>query len=64
MTAFPMKVEIEDLSEVRRKLRIEVPSSEVVQEVDRAYRELGKQAKVKGFRPGKVPRSILRALLS
>jgi trigger factor len=59
MTAFPMKVEIEDLSEVKRKLRIEVPSSEVVQEVDRAYRELGKQAKVKGFRPGKVPRSIL-----
>jgi len=27
--------------------------------MDRAYRELGKKAKVKGFRPGKVPRSIL-----
>lgn len=54
-----MKVEIESLSEVQRKLRIEVPSAEVAQEVDRAYRELGKKAKVKGFRPGKVPRSIL-----
>lgn len=54
-----MKVEIENLSEVKRKLRIEVPSSEVAQEVDRAYRDLGKRAKVKGFRPGKVPRSIL-----
>ncbi len=59
MTAFPMKVEIENLSEVKRKLRIEVDSSEVTHEVDKAYRDLGKKAKVKGFRPGKVPRSVL-----
>lgn len=54
-----MKVEIENLSEVKRKLLIEVPSGEVIQEIDRAYRQLGKSAKVKGFRPGKVPRSVL-----
>ncbi len=59
MTECPIKVEIENLSEVKRKLRIEVPSAEVAQEVDRAYRDLGKKAKVKGFRPGKAPRSIL-----
>ena len=59
MTESAVKVEIENLSEVKRKLKIEVPSAEVTQEVDRAYRELGKRAKVKGFRPGKVPRSIL-----
>ncbi len=59
MTENAVKVEIENLSEVNRKLSIEVPASEVTQEVDRAYRELGKRAKVKGFRPGKVPRSIL-----
>ena len=59
MTESAMKVEIENLSEVKRKLKIEVPSTEVTQEVDRAYRELGKRAKVKGFRPGKVPRSVL-----
>jgi trigger factor len=59
MTESAMKVEMEDLSAVTRKLRIEVPSAEVTQEVDRAYQKLGKQAKVKGFRPGKVPRSIL-----
>ena len=59
MTESALKVEIENLSEVKRKLKIEVPSAEVTQEVDRAYRELGKKAKVKGFRPGKVPRSIL-----
>jgi trigger factor len=59
MTETAMKVEMENLSEVKRKLKIEVPSTEVTQEVDRAYRELGKRAKVKGFRPGKVPRSVL-----
>jgi trigger factor len=59
MTESAMRVEIENLSEVKRKLKIEVPSAEVTQEVDRAYRELGKRAKVKGFRPGKVPRSVL-----
>jgi trigger factor len=59
MTENAAKVEIENLSEVKRKLTIEVPSTEVTQAVDRAYRELGKKAKVKGFRPGKVPRSIL-----
>ena len=59
MTESAVKVEIENLSEVKRKLTIEVPSTEVTQEVDRAYRDLGKKAKVKGFRPGKVPRSIL-----
>ena len=59
MSQSAMKVEIETLSEVKRKLMIEVPSTEVTEEVDRAYRELGKKAKVKGFRPGKVPRSVL-----
>lgn len=59
MTQSAVKVEVEDLSAVTRKLRIEVPAAEVAQEVDRAYRKLGKQAKVKGFRPGKVPRSVL-----
>jgi len=59
MTESALKVEMENLSEVKRKLTIEVPSAEVTQAVDRAYRELAKKAKVKGFRPGKVPRSIL-----
>ena len=59
MTESALKVEMENLSEVKRKLTIEVPSAEVTQAVDRAYRDLAKKAKVKGFRPGKVPRSVL-----
>jgi len=59
MTESAMQVEVEDVSAVQRQVRIQVPSAEVAKEVDRAYRKWGKQAKVKGFRPGKVPRSIL-----
>jgi trigger factor len=59
MTETAVKVELENLSAVKRKISIEVPAAEVAQEVDQAYRKLGKQAKVRGFRPGKVPRSVL-----
>ncbi len=54
-----VKAEVEDLSAIKRKLRITVPAAEVTLNMERAYRELGKRAKVKGFRPGKVPRSVL-----
>jgi trigger factor len=52
-------VQVENLSDIRRKLQIVVPSGEVTAELNRAYKDLGKRAKVKGFRPGKVPRSVL-----
>jgi trigger factor len=52
-------VQMESLSDIKRKLQIVVPSAEVTAELNRAYKDLGKRAKVKGFRPGKVPRSVL-----
>lgn len=57
-----MKVEVEEVSPVQRKLWIEVPFQDVEEKLGRAYRALGKKAKVKGFRPGKAPRSILERL--
>ncbi|MCL6622042.1 MAG: trigger factor [Syntrophobacterales bacterium] len=59
MTPIPIQVEVETLSPIKRKLAIVVPKEEVAQAVDRAYRDLGKRAKVKGFRPGRVPRAVL-----
>jgi trigger factor len=52
-------VQVENLSDIKRKLQIVVPSGEVAAELNRAYKDLGKRVKVKGFRPGKVPRSVL-----
>jgi len=57
-----MHVSVEDVNSVKKTLHIEIPQEEVVRELDKAYNALKKNAKVKGFRPGKVPRSALERL--
>lgn len=54
-----LKVEVEDLSPMERKLRVEVPEKVVKHQLDLAYQALSREVKVPGFRPGKVPRRIL-----
>ncbi|MFW5640964.1 MAG: trigger factor [Thermodesulfobacteriota bacterium] len=54
-----MQVTVEDLSSVKKVLHIEIPEEDVNREVDNAYKELKKTAKIRGFRPGKAPRSVL-----
>ncbi|MBW1891337.1 MAG: trigger factor [Deltaproteobacteria bacterium] len=57
-----MKVNVEDVSSVKKTLKIEVPEETIVKELDSAYLQLKKNAKIKGFRPGKAPRSVLERL--
>jgi len=57
-----MQVTVEDVSSVKKILHIEVPENIVIRELDNAYKNLKKNAKVKGFRPGKAPRSVLERL--
>lgn len=54
-----MKVNVEEISPIEKKLSIEVEPARVSAELDRAYAALGRQVKVPGFRPGKIPRRIL-----
>ncbi|WNG19520.1 trigger factor [Cystobacter fuscus] len=54
-----MKVQVEELSPIEKKLSIEVDTARVAEELTRAYSALGKQVKLPGFRQGKVPRRIL-----
>ena len=54
-----MKATLEDISPVKKKLLIKISAKEVNRELDRAYKDLGKKAKIPGFRPGKVPRQML-----
>jgi trigger factor len=54
-----MRVSVEEISPIKKKMNVEVPEDEVAKEVDSFYRELNRKAKIKGFRPGKVPRNIL-----
>lgn len=59
MSDISAAVRIEDLSSVKKKLSFDVPWADVKNELDIVYRKVGKTAKVKGFRPGKIPRSIM-----
>jgi len=54
-----MKASLEDISAVKKKLIIVIESKEVDKKLNTAYRDLGKGAKIPGFRPGKAPRKIL-----
>ena len=54
-----MQVTVEDVSSVKKTLHIEIPEETITRELDKAYGEIGKKAKLKGFRPGKVPRGVL-----
>ncbi|MFP2906777.1 trigger factor [Pyxidicoccus sp. 3LFB2] len=54
-----MKVQVEELSPIEKKLSIEVENARVAEELNRAYSKLGQQVRLPGFRQGKVPRRIL-----
>jgi trigger factor len=57
-----MQVSIETLSPVEKKLAVEIPWLTVRDKLDAAYKELSRGVKVKGFRPGKVPRPVLERI--
>jgi trigger factor len=54
-----MKTEFTDVSETQKTVTIEIPSTVVDAEIDRIARGY-KQARVPGFRPGKVPATIIK----
>jgi trigger factor len=56
------KVSMETVDAVRRRLAVEVPAGEVAARIERAYDELRRTASVRGFRPGRAPRSVLEQL--
>ncbi|MDP2852636.1 MAG: trigger factor [Smithellaceae bacterium] len=54
-----LSVKVEDISQVKKKISFEIPWAFVKDELENVYRDIGKKAKIKGFRPGKIPRKIL-----
>ncbi|OBB84212.1 trigger factor [Mycobacterium sp. 852002-30065_SCH5024008] len=56
-----MKSTVEQLSPTRVRINVEVPFSELEPDFQRAYRELAKQVRLPGFRPGKAPAKLLEA---
>ena len=56
-----MKSTVEQLSPTRVRINVEVPFKELQPDFDRAYKELAKQVRLPGFRPGKAPAKLLEA---
>ena len=56
-----MKSTVEKLSPTRVRINVEVPFTELEPEIDNAFKQLAKQVRLPGFRPGKAPRKLLEA---
>jgi trigger factor len=56
-----VKSSIEQLSPTRVRISVEVPFTELEPDFQRAYKELAKQVRLPGFRPGKAPARLLEA---
>ena len=56
----PMKTEFTDLSETRKSVAVELPSTDVDQEIERLAQQYRRSVRVPGFRPGKAPARIIR----
>jgi trigger factor len=54
-----MQTNIQDISQTKKKISISVPKEKIPGYLKRAYQKVGQKAKIKGFRPGKVPDKIL-----
>lgn len=54
-----MKTELENISPVKKRLKIEVLPEIVSRAREKAIQEVQKKAQMPGFRPGKVPRKII-----
>ena len=57
-----MKFDVDDLSPVQRKVRVELPAETVANEFALAYKNLGQRVRVKGFRTGRIPRNVLQGI--
>jgi trigger factor len=55
-----MQVSVESTQGLERKLTVQVPAERIDQEVETRLRSLAKRARIDGFRPGKVPFSVVR----
>ncbi len=55
-----MHVTVESTGTLERRMRVELPIAPIEQQVDSRLKSVGRTAKIKGFRPGKVPAKVVR----
>ncbi len=57
-----LRVEVREEGPATRWLDVEVPPARAAKSFERAYRGLARSSRVRGFRPGKAPLSVLRRM--
>lgn len=55
-----MQVSVESVGALERRMKVQVPAERIDSEVDNRLERVGRTAKIKGFRPGKVPMKVIR----
>ncbi|MDH4072573.1 MAG: trigger factor [Gammaproteobacteria bacterium] len=55
-----MQVTVESTGKLERKMRVELPAERIEKEVESRLKRVGQTARIKGFRPGKVPPNVVR----
>ena len=55
-----MEVTVESTGTLERRMRVKLPLAPIEQQVDSRLKSVGRTAKIKGFRPGKVPAKVVR----
>jgi trigger factor len=54
------EVSLETSPGLERRLTVRVPNAEIERAISARLAQVGKTAKLKGFRPGKVPQKVVR----
>jgi trigger factor len=55
-----MQVSVENAGGLERRLTVQVPEAEILEKVESRLRQLSKEVRIKGFRPGRVPMSVVQ----
>ncbi len=55
-----MQSEIREISPVLFEVTVEVPWERIQKDLNDTYREIGKTARIRGFRPGKAPKNVVQ----
>ena len=55
-----MQVSVESIGKLERRMQVQVPAERVSKEIATRLKELSRTARLKGFRPGKAPLTVIR----
>ena len=57
-----MKAQVEEVSSVQRRIRVELSAKDVKSAFDSVYKNLQTKARINGFRPGKAPLNVIKKM--